>query len=114
MPRTLEELKALPKYDGIDLWTETFKDVTLVCRFPSPDAFDQAFGDMAGFKQTGDGSKLTRACEAIVKASCVSHTPEELDAIRRTSVPKYFPLFVRVGQELFEKLAPEAEEQGKD
>ena len=97
-----------------EVWTQEREGVVFVFRWPEPDAFDEALGLAVNAEKGGDYRNGLKAFEIITKASCCSHTPAELDAIRRTAPPSGYMLFSDLGAPLLMRFRREAPEQGKD
>jgi len=49
----------------------------------------------------------------LAKSSCCSHTPEELDQLRKSG-PRLYALFARLGADVLGRCAKEHEAEGKD
>lgn len=110
MAKSLEQCRA--EFKGIELWTINHRGETFVCRHPDPDTFDIALAGSMAASQSGDWLSGVKAMEPLCKGCIVSHTPEELDQLRRDR--RMYALYAQVGGDLWKKVSEEAGEQGKD
>jgi hypothetical protein len=107
--RTLEECKT----QFGEVWEFEIRGTKFVCRWPDPDVYDDAVAGQLVLQRGENGKPFAAALESLAKASCCSHTPEELDALRKSG-PRMYQLFAKLGADVLQRCSKETEEQGKD
>lgn len=110
MALSLDECKA--KYPSEELFVIKDSGVDFVCRYPTPDAYDEVIPGQLSAKATGDFGKFYASLEDLTKHCVVSHTPEELDGLRKSR--RMYGLFRDVGGALFARVELEDNARGKD
>jgi hypothetical protein len=108
MPRTLDECKAT--FEGEEFFTLRACGIDFICRYPDPDAYDEAIAGALALEK-GFAKQAVESFETLAKASVASHTPQELDDLRRKQ--RLYSLFRDLGPALIAKLEKENALRGK-